>query len=88
MYTAEFNVLFFGLAANVNETTRYNEMTLKESSRQLISAETFLLQAVPRSMVELASQGVFELDIRVKTKRDIIIWDFSVLEHDIAFTVY
>ena len=65
-----------------------NEMTLKESSRQLISAETFLLQAVPRSMVELASQGVFELDIRVKTKRDIIIWDFSVLEHDIAFTVY
>ncbi len=63
-------------------------VTSRDASRQQISAETFLLQAVPRSMVELASQGVFELDIRVKTKREVIIWDFSVLEHDIAFTLY
>jgi len=65
-----------------------NAVTSKDTLRQQISAETFLLQAVPRSMVELASQGVFELDIRVKTKREVIIWDFSVLEHDIAFTLY
>jgi len=53
-----------------------------------ISTETFLLQALPRSIVELANKGKFELDVRILGEQDVVIWDFCVLEHDIAFTVH
>ena len=53
-----------------------------------VSTETFLLQALPRSIVELANKGKFELDVRILGEHDVVIWDFCVLEHDIAFTVH
>ena len=65
-----------------------NSSYLVGFSAPVVTTETFLLQAFPRSIVELANKGTFELDVRIRGKRDVLIWDFCVLEHDIGFTVH